>query len=78
MQILGYLALISREAGGNMSISVDNLRTVAGRSYQTRMYKSLEEAVIYGKQSAFLCHSHKDKDSAGGLVVILAENGWEL
>lgn len=61
-----------------MTISINSLREAAGRTYQTRFYESLNEANRHGKQSAFLCHSHKDKELAEGLVVLLAENGWEL
>lgn len=61
-----------------MPISISDLRAAASRGYQTRRYKSLNEATANGKQSAFLCHSHKDKELAEGLAVLLAENGWEL
>lgn len=61
-----------------MSISINDLRAASVRSYKTHIYKSLTEAATRGKQSAFLCHSHKDKELAEGLVVLLAENGWEL
>jgi len=61
-----------------MAILLDSLKAAAVRGTRTRLYKSFAEATSLGKPSAFLCHSHKDKDLAEGLTVLLAENGWEL
>lgn len=61
-----------------MAISINDLRAAAGRSYKTTIIKSLSEATAKSKQSAFLCHSHKDVELAKGLQVLLAENGWDL
>ena len=61
-----------------MPISISDLRAAAGRSYQTTIIKSVNEALSKSKQTAFLCHSHKDEELANGLQVLLAENGWDL
>jgi len=61
-----------------MPISIAELRAAAGRSYRTTLAKSLNEALSKSKQTAFLCHSHKDEELAKGLQVLLAENGWDL
>ena len=48
------------------------------RSGRVVVAKSLNEALSLNKQTAFLCHSHKDNELAKGLQVILKENGWDL
>ncbi len=55
-------------------------RTLRSASYRTSrvIAKSLSEAKSYGLQTAFLCHSHKDKELAIGLQNLLKENGWNL
>jgi len=59
-------------------IPINNLRDAATRSYRTVIAKSLYEARSQNKQTAFLCHSHKDEELAKGLQVLLAEDGWEV
>ena len=61
-----------------MPISITELTAAAGRSYRTSVIKSVYEALAKSKQTAFLCHSHKDVTLAEGLQVILAENGWDI
>ena len=61
-----------------MPISINDLRAAGSRASRTRLLKSINEAVARSKQTAFLCHSHKDDDLAEGLQVVFAENGWEL
>jgi len=40
--------------------------------------KSINEARARQQQTAFLCHSHEDSILAGGLQILLNENGWNL
>ncbi len=61
-----------------MPISINDLRSAANRASTTRLLKSINEAIANNKQTAFLCHSHKDEELAKGLQVMLAENGLEL
>jgi len=61
-----------------MPISINELRSAAGRAYRTVVAKSLNEAHAKRLQTAFLCHSHRDEDLAKGLQVMLAEEGWQL
>lgn len=61
-----------------MPISINDLRAASGRTSRTILAKSLNEALAKSKQTAFLCHSHKDEELAKGLQVLLAENGWDL
>lgn len=60
-----------------MAITLRTLRSAAARPSRV-IAKSLSEAASYGLQTAFLCHSHKDKDLAAGLQNLLKENGWNL
>ena len=60
-----------------MAITLRTLRSAAARPSRV-IAKSLSEAASYGLQTAFLCHSHKDKDLALGLQNLLKENGWNL
>lgn len=61
-----------------MAIKTRNLRSAAGRSGSVVVAKSLNEALSKNKQTAFLCHSHKDQELAKGLQVLLKENGWDV
>jgi len=61
-----------------MPISINDLRSAAGRSYRTVLSKTLNEALAKRLQTAFLCHSHRDEDIAKGLQVLFAEGGWQL
>jgi hypothetical protein len=61
-----------------LAIKTRNLRSAAARSGSVVVAKSLSEALSKSKQTAFLCHSHKDQELAKGLQVLLTENGWDL
>lgn len=61
-----------------MPISIAELTAASGRSYRASVIKSVNEALAKSKQTAFLCHSHKDEKLAEGLQILLAENGWDL
>lgn len=61
-----------------MPIETRTLRSASTRSGRVVVAKSLNEAQSRNKQTAFLCHSHQDRDLAQGLQVILKENGWDV
>lgn len=61
-----------------MPISIAELTAASGRSYRASVIKSVNEALAKSKQTAFLCHSHKDVKLAEGVQILLAENGWDL
>lgn len=61
-----------------MPISIDQLRSAAPRYEFTKKADSLTDARRRGLRSAFLCHSHKDRQLAEGLVTLLAQHGWTL
>jgi|APLak6261666328_1056055.scaffolds.fasta_scaffold00582_6 hypothetical protein len=60
-----------------MAISINDLRNASYRFSTTRT-KSLNEARASGFKTAFLCHSHKDRDLVKGLVTLFAESGWQI
>ncbi len=60
-----------------MAIPLDRLSRAAARP-RRRIAKSLTEARRIGTKTAFLCHSHQDADYVEGLVVLLAEEGWDV
>ena len=60
-----------------MAITFSTLRSAATRPSRV-VANSLSEALSMRKQTAFLCHSHIDKDLAIGLQTLLKENGWDL
>jgi hypothetical protein len=55
----------------------DALRAAATRQLPV-IARSLNEAVASGAKTAFLCHSHSDRDLAKGLANLLRETGWRL
>ena len=61
-----------------MAISIYDLRLASQRSSRVALAGSLYEAKSKNKQTAFLCHSHKDEDLAKGLQTLLAEDGWDI
>ena len=61
-----------------MAIELRSLRNAASRVSRTAVAKSLNEALLRSKQTAFLCHSHRDQELAKGLQTILAEDGWDI
>jgi len=61
-----------------MAITLRSLQGAASRASRTVIAKSLNEALSKNKQTAFLCHSHKDQTLAKGLQTLLAEDGWDV
>ena len=61
-----------------MAIKQRDLRSAAARPPRVVIARSLNEALSKNQQTAFLCHSHKDKNLAEGLQNILNESGWDL
>lgn len=59
-------------------MKLSTLRSAATRSGRVVIAKSLTEAVAKHKQTAFLCHSHKDQELAKGLQILMKENGWDI
>lgn len=56
-----------------MSIDQSDLTNAAARSYIQR-----NAAVRSGQSTAFLCHSHKDRELAFGLQQLMREQGLDL
>lgn len=61
-----------------MAIKQRDLRSAAARAPRVVIAKSLNEALSKNQQTAFLCHSHKDKNLVEGLQNLLNESGWNL
>ena len=61
-----------------MAIKQRDLRSAAVRASRVVIAKSLNEALSRNQQTAFLCHSHKDKNLVEGLQNLLNESGWNL
>ena len=61
-----------------MAIKTKTLKSAATRSGRVVVSKSLYEAASRHEQTAFLCHSHEDKELAEGLQVLMKENGWDI
>ena len=61
-----------------MAINIRDLRSASSRSGSVVVAKSLTEALAKKQQTAFLCHSHKDRELAKVLQVLMKENGWDL
>lgn len=61
-----------------MAISQRNLWEAASRPSRKVVAASLDEAISKSKQTAFLCHSHKDQTLAKGLQALLVEDGWDV
>jgi hypothetical protein len=57
-----------------MTIAQYDLRSAAARNLSLKNQRSRG----YGQKTAFLCHSHKDRDLAIGLQQWLKEQGMEL
>lgn len=62
----------------DVPITLDALRSASRRFYSTPVTKTLREAVAKRQKTAFLCHSHKDREFVQGLQVLLLENGWNV
>lgn len=61
-----------------MAIRLQSLREAAQRAPQARRYKSMLEAQADSAQTAFLSHSHEDRELALGLQVRCQEEGWKI
>lgn len=62
-----------------MTIRIEELRSAYSRKNNAQIgLEGIEEALALNIKTAFLCHSHKDKDLAEGLQVIFQENGLKL
>lgn len=61
-----------------MAINIRLLEQAATRSAPSSLAKSLQEARIARKKTAFLSHSHLDAQKAKGLQILLAESGWNV
>jgi hypothetical protein len=58
-----------------MPLTYSQLRAAASSPLRTR---SLSEARAAGYQTAFLSHSHADRDLAKGFMKLLEEAGWRV
>lgn len=61
-----------------MALSINDLKAASRRMQKRVVANSLFDAQSKNKQTAFLCHSHKDNDLAEGLQTLLAEDGWDV
>lgn len=61
-----------------MAISIDQLQAAARRRTLQRSVQTISEARSRGLQTAFLSHSHRDRELALGLQQVLNEQGWKL
>jgi hypothetical protein len=62
----------------SMAVSQETLREYAQREPLQKSATIVEEARTQGKQTAFLCHSHKDAALAKGVQRWLQSQGWEV
>lgn len=60
-----------------MPIPIDRL-TRAATQLRPDVVKSFREAKAAGMRTGFLCHSHEDQTLASGLVVLFANEGWDV
>ncbi|MGQ2905745.1 MAG: toll/interleukin-1 receptor domain-containing protein [Neoaquamicrobium sediminum] len=58
-----------------MAVRLDRLRSAAPRY---RAETAAEQAVKTNIRTAFLCHSHQDKELVEGFIALLREAGWTL
>lgn len=61
-----------------MAIYQSTLRSKAASYSRSRIKATCESYNFSKKKSAFLCHSHKDKELVKGLLVIFEEAGLDL
>lgn len=61
-----------------MAIDITYLERAAHRASITARTRTLNEATRAQQQTAFLSHSHLDKERAVGLQVMLGEAGWDV
>ena len=60
-----------------MAVSQATLRSCANRA-SLRKAVPIREAKASGKQTAFPCHSHKDRELAKGVQVFLQDQEWDV
>lgn len=58
-----------------MPISLSSIRQASYKSANTR---TINEAKAYNLPTAFLCHSHLDKDLVTGVINMLRSTGWDI
>src|SRR5689334_10194529 len=61
-----------------MAIALDDLIAASNRAHRVRLSRSFSEARAQHEATAFLSHSHQDKEYAKGLQVLLKEHGWDV
>jgi len=61
-----------------MAISQDLLRQKARTVVKGAATETLNEALVAGRKTAFLCHSHTDRDLAEGFANYAKELGWDV
>lgn len=54
------------------------LMDYAGRSTVLKSDRALQDAQRLGRQTAFLSHSHKDREMAKGVQAFLQSQGWDV
>ncbi|WP_285413659.1 toll/interleukin-1 receptor domain-containing protein [Variovorax sp. efr-133-TYG-130] len=59
-----------------MAIRIDSLQRAARRG--AVVVENYSAAIAKRKSTAFLCHSHLDKELAKGLQIELAQAGWDV
>lgn len=61
-----------------MAIQQSTLLGYAARTTRTVLQEQVKLAKLQQRQTAFLCHSHKDAEMAKGVQGLLQEQGWDL
>ena len=60
-----------------MRLGQEELRLAALR-YAAPVARSWREAAVVGQQTAFLCHSHADRNLVLGVIELLRSSGWNV
>ena len=55
-----------------------SLNSISLASYKSSKTRTINEARTYNLPTAFLCHSHLDKDLVAGTINMLKEAGWDI
>lgn len=61
-----------------MAIQQSMLLGYAAKTTWSVLREQVKFATAQQRQTAFLCHSHKDAEIAKGVQVLLQEQGWDL
>jgi len=61
-----------------MAIPQTEILKYEGRTALRKSAEVINEAKATGKQTAFLCHSHKDARLAKAVQAFMSEQGWEV